>query len=233
MHSVINQLKETGIAIFDVEGVGALFERFKEIDFDTASVPEVSPLCRRVTAAEINAGSGKQNGRSSIFTSAEHVTDYQELVTEYLELVRPVWTDIVSELSLERDEVYDIRRFRESVGLHRYLKCYEGLYPHCDVDMLSILKTDQHIESDAGAIRTEGDSVVIFAGATMKDFCGIEPLRHWVGEVKQTKFTVGAFIGPNSSEGHIRNGKRFSKYTAGNFVSDYFTPGTYLHETYH
>lgn len=48
--------------------------------------------------------------------------------------------------------------------------------------------------------------------------------------MKGSKFTVGAFIGPNASEDHIRNGKRFSNYTAGDFVSDYVTSGTYANE---
>ena len=77
------------------------------------------------------------------------------------------------------------------------------------------------------------DQVVVFSGATLAEYDGTKPLRHWVDEItEEEKFTIGAFVGPSSKAAHIQGDREFATYTAGDSVRDYFTPGTYVNGCY-
>ena len=237
---IISSLEEYGIAIVEINGSGNLFDRFREIDFKNAKVPIMDMLNRRVTKDELNErNSDKEKGnRESIFTSASHKTDYQELVNEFLDMVRPYYTAIINEIMGKTKHKYDISKFRESMGLHNYDSGKNGLHKHCDVDIISFLKSTDPTNSTNGPLMVDGDNVLVFSGAllqqmTLNDENVITPLVHWVGETQKSKFTIGAFIGPNSDEKLIQGENVFSDYTVGDFTREYFTKGTFIHNQYH
>ncbi len=219
-----------GAAKLKIDGIDKLFDRFwgEERNF-YGYVEEKDYVQRRVTGEETRKLSGDDTlCRESIFTAENHVTPYTDLVSLWFEMTRPIADIAKNHFNIP----YTIRN---ACGIHNYEKAVKkstGLHKHYDCNIITVLKTNDVVNSENGDYVCEEDEVIIFLGATMKEFNPeAKILLHWVGNPKPTKRSVGAFFEAENTEKLISS-KR-GNMTVGDFQKAYFTKDTEIYNDYY
>jgi hypothetical protein len=231
--AIISALEEAflkGASKFKISGIDNLFNEFwTENRNFYGYVEEKNYIQRRVTSEETRKTSGDNElCRESIFTAADHVTPYSDLI--------PLWFEMTSWIAFIAKKHFKFPyTIRNACGIHNYEKATEkstGLHAHYDCNLITVLKTNEPVNSEIGDFICGEDEVIIFLGATMKEFNkDANILLHWVESPKPTKRSIGSFFEADNSEKLIS--WRREGMTVGEFQQAYFTKDTQVYNDYY